>query len=854
MPDRLPTQTRATDPEGGDFERDAANGAETSLSDRNSLWKHALDSLPLGVGVLDAQTGCTVWVNRALQALLESGLGISDVLGSLPMEYLPGLSKSLWEETVQAVLEKSPPGRPTPPQRIQFVHHATRNIAYWEWAVQAMEESEEPRYLMLTVQGVSETVMNERLLASAGRAAERARRRAEALVRLTQLVNASLTPPELLRAVTEEAAAFFDSAHAAVLLLEPDGEHFRIGYSLGLQDTPKAVLSRARTLAGQAVAQRQTLVQSNVAARDSDIEMPLLEDGRPPAALVTSPIGQEDRVYGVVEVYFPEPRDIPGDARTLLIAFADQVAVALHKADLYEQIAAQRRQLQSILDHAPVGIVYFDTAGRILTVNADAAQKYGREAEVLIGHSFRDVLTELPADLFEKVCTGAPFHASHYVHHPPGRGEVVSDISLLPVRNTHGKVTGVLLLSFEVTELVKARQEADAARQAAENALAESRAVQKQMVQMEKMRAIGELASGVAHDFNNALMAILGYAELAEDSLDDTEAIADYLGIIKKAAEDATSTVQRLQQFARQRATTHGTLTDLHLILKDVVEMTRPLWKDAAQKQGRAYKVDLDIQETPRIYAEQSGLREVLVNMIQNALNAMPNGGTLTLAARTRSANEVEIEVADTGVGMTPEVAARIFDPFFTTRGVEGTGLGLAVSWTIIQRHGGTIDVESAPGKGTRFLLHLPVGQADTVPAPPRPAVPSLTGPGAHLLVVDDEPFVASVLTSILTRHGHRVTTVHSAEAALEHLRQEPEDYDLVLTDHGMPGMNGLELVAEIKQTWPQMPVVLLTGWGESLLQTHIAEALPDAVLGKPINQSDLLDTLARTLREKAAG
>jgi CheY-like chemotaxis protein len=278
--------------------------------------------------------------------------------------------------------------------------------------------------------------------------------------------------------------------------------------------------------------------------------------------------------------------------------------------------------------------------------------------------------------------------------------------------------------------------------------------------------------------------------------------------------------------------------------------MTRPRWKDAAQKEGRVYEVRTVLEPVPPIMAETSGLREVLLNIIHNALNAMPGGGKLTLSTRPNGPDSVEICIEDTGVGMTPEVSARIFDPFFTTRGVEGTGLGLAVSWTIIQRYGGTVDVDSSPGKGTRFFLRFPVGEAETSDSEAARAAPERAHvAGTRALVVDDEPFVASVLTTILTRHGYRVDAVHSALSALQCLDEEGDDpYRVVLTDHGMPGRTGLELVAEVKSRRPDLPVLLLTGWGESVLKTHVADVVPDAVLAKPINQADLVDAIARVL------
>ncbi|HEV2473171.1 MAG TPA: ATP-binding protein, partial [Chthonomonadales bacterium] len=317
-----------------------------------------------------------------------------------------------------------------------------------------------------------------------------------------------------------------------------------------------------------------------------------------------------------------------------------------------------------------------------------------------------------------------------------------------------------------------------------------------------------------------------------------------------KAADDASTTVQRLQRFARQRGSAVGEMSDINQIVQDVIEMTRPSWRDAAQREGRYIELRTDFGEVPRIMVEQSGLREVLVNMVYNALNAMPKGGEITISTRAVPPYHVEISVADNGVGMTPEVAARVFDPFFTTRGVEGTGLGLAVSWTIIQKHGGMITVDTSPGKGSRFVIRLPMRQAEAAGLPIGPA-PAQEAPqqGSSILVVDDEPFVAGVLDTILTRQGHRVQVAHSAEEALQILRGDAR-FDLVLTDHGMPGKNGLQLSKEVKSTWPGLPVVLLTGWGETLMQAYSEEPAPDAVIAKPINQSDLLEVIHRTLRD----
>ncbi len=803
-----------------------------------AFWQSALFHAPWGLAALDTDSGQTLWLNRAFRLMLQEGAGRYSLEGQSPLQFLPTLRREEWRTALRRLAE----GKADLPRRIQFAHAATRSITYWEWSLQPTGDR---RYALLMVQNVTETVLSERMMASAWRSADQARQRAEALARMNQMVNASATLADLLRAIVQEAAATFESAHVAALLWE--GDAFRIGHSIGLADeeaNAEFLQNPGETLALRALRERQALAVSD--ARGTDLRLPLLSNGALPVAVIVGPIQQGETWRGAVSVYFETPHTASPEELSLLTAFANQVGIALQKAELYDQIAAQRRQLQSIFDNAPVSIVLFDTDFRVAAINNMAvAHFWGEKPGTPVGREYREVFHDIPPDLFAGVKRGTPFRASHYLYRLANGRDGICDASLIPLRDEAGEVVGLLLLSFEVTELVQARQEA-------ENALAEVRAAQTQMVQMEKMRAIGELASGVAHDLNNALMAALGYTELAEESLDEPEVLQSSLGVIKKAVTDASSTVRRLQNFARQRTTAHGEPTDVNRVVEDVAQMTRPRWRDEAQRQGRLFSVETDFAEIPTLFAEASGLREVLINIIHNALDAMPTGGTLTLATRTAagaSGQEVQIVVSDTGKGMTPEVAARIFDPFFTTRGVEGTGLGLAVSWTIIQRHGGHISVDSAPGAGTRFTLHLPLNALrPEAKEQERGNREKGKGNGVRILVVDDEPVVASILTSILTRRGHTVAAVNDAKSALRLLREPNANFQLLMTDHGMPEMTGLELIAEIRRNGPKIPTVMLTGWGQSLTQNHAAETMPDALLGKPINQADLLATVEKAL------
>ncbi len=241
--------------------------------------------------------------------------------------------------------------------------------------------------------------------------------------------------------------------------------------------------------------------------------------------------------------------------------------------------------------------------------------------------------------------------------------------------------------------------------------IAEQERIREQFSQMEKLSALGELASGVAHDFNNTLAGILGRAQLILRT-DDPEKISRGLNIIIKTAEDGAKTVKRIQDFARQRRDHDFEPVSIDQILFDVSEITRPRWKDRAEVSNVQISLDLQIRSKSRVMGDESELREVLVNMVFNAVDAMPDGGQLTLAAEDDN-DCVVISVGDTGSGMAPEVKSRIFDPFFTTKGKAGMGLGLAVSFGIIRRHEGSVEVDSEVGVGTRFKIRLTKGKGD---------------------------------------------------------------------------------------------------------------------------------------------
>ena len=386
--------------------------------------------------------------------------------------------------------------------------------------------------------------------------------------------------------------------------------------------------------------------------------------------------------------------------------------------------------------------------------------------------------------------------------------------------------------------------------------ITEQERIREQFSQMEKLSALGELASGVAHDFNNTLSGILGRAQLPQRT-DDPEKMRRGLEIIIKTAEDGAKTVKRIQDFARQRRDHNFELVSIDQILMDASEITRPRWKNCAEASNIHITLHLHIESNAMVMGDDSELREVLVNMVFNAIDAMPEGGTLSLT--TRIADDlVIIKIVDTGVGMYPEVRSKIFDPFFTTKGKAGLGLGLAVSFGIIRRHGGNIEVESQYGKGTEFCITLPVAKkceksvqqfeqvdiVETAVTHTAPPVLSAERPHTRLLVVDDEDFVRELLSEILEGEHCDVYLAASGSEALSMFRDM--EFDAVFTDVGMPGMSGWELAREIRQINASIPIAVITGWGEAVGSHEQKAAGVNWVVPKPFTA----DRIAELVRD----
>jgi signal transduction histidine kinase/ActR/RegA family two-component response regulator len=375
-----------------------------------------------------------------------------------------------------------------------------------------------------------------------------------------------------------------------------------------------------------------------------------------------------------------------------------------------------------------------------------------------------------------------------------------------------------------------------------EGAFAELERTRDSLVRAQNLRMASEIASGAAHDFNNVLSAILGRAQLLRRQHEAGSlagpALVRSLEVMEAAARDGSDTVRRLREFGRGGESAMVEVVDLANALHDAVEFTRVRWEDEAQAQGKSIQVLMDIEAGVCVLARLSEIREVFTNLLLNAVDALPQGGTIRITLHAASDHAV-VMVGDDGEGMTTEVQARIFEPFYTTKGARGTGLGLSVVYGIVMRARGSIDVESAPGQGTRFRLSFPradAAAADGSPSPSGAFAPPTQA--LRILVVDDEDAVREVLVDILHALGHHAeSSAAPVEVAATFV---PGRYDLVLTDVGMPEMNGWTLARVIHGCDPQVMIALVTGWGEEIALEDVREAGADMVIAKPFTIEDL--------------
>jgi signal transduction histidine kinase/ActR/RegA family two-component response regulator len=691
-----------------------------------------------------------------------------------------------------------------------------------------------------------------------GRDTMRKLQHTEMLLAVSRALSSTLDLYSVMRHLLRWTARTLSADMVGAYALQEDGEWLVPvqGYRLPPEDVEalrRLKLSvKANAFYAAGVAGRRAMFSPNVAEEAGVPDA--IRAATPHRAQIFVPIVARDRLIGgLIALWVSRTPDIQPADIALIESIAAQAGVVIENARLFEANARQVEALSSLHDLARNVTGELERSAILGALHeplrrglgADAVELYwrgsgGGELELLFrtGASASDV-----AGLAAVVAReGRPLHhgdaAGHWLGVPALAGEDILGVLAVARADAPFTTSQESLLSHAAQLVALAVRSAalyeDRVRINEELVLA-----QEHLVRAERLRALGEMASGIAHDFNNLLAAILGRAQLLQQHVKEPR-LRGWLRVIEQSAMDGSHTVRRLQEFTRVRKDRPLAPVDLTQIIEDTITLTEPQWRHSPARHGMQITVVKDLAPVPAVLGAAHELREVMTNLILNGVDAMPQGGRLTVTT-AHAGDRVTVTISDSGVGMTEEVKRHLFDPFFTTKGPRGTGLGLSVTYGIVSRHGGEITVQSAPGAGTTFTLTFPVPSRT-----PEAAAPAVTAapPTAALrcLVVDDEQDIADAIRDILEAYGHDVVT-SDPPSALDHVHGGR--FDVVITDLAMQGVTGWQVSEAAKRRRPELPVILMSGFGIEIDAEERRRRRIDAVLPKPIAIDDLLTAVA---------
>jgi len=643
-----------------------------------------------------------------------------------------------------------------------------------------------------------------------------------------KILASSLDVRQVFKAVHSELKKLLDSERMTITLLNEemgDLRYFALEKDYDSQELMEAVTYPLKgTPSEKAVKTGLPIIVSDT-EKENDywINEKLLKEGI--RSSLVFPLEYKGKIFGTLNFGSKAPNHFLPTQLNLLQQIVPGLAISIQNSLLLEEMKQSEERYRTVVEGALDGVLIVADDYRFKFVNERLVEMLGYTREELIGMDFREVLDEESKTLV----------MDRYVRRQ--RGEDVPPQYEFNVIRKNGEVRNVEISSSIIKDVVGITQTIAFLKD-----ITEKKKMEEQLLQTEKLRSLGEMASGVAHDFNNALAAILGNTQLLLYTAQDEET-REALKTIEKVTRDSAQTVKRLQEFTRKRSRQELFKLDVNSIVKDAIEITKPKWRNDAQGKGIHIEVLSSLGEVPSVAGDASELREVITNLIFNAVEAMPQGGTIEFQT-FRKGGDVHIRIADTGIGMDEETRKKIFEPFFTTKPFSNTGLGLSMSYGIIRRFNGEIEAESRVGSGTAFSIVLPValeGKKEVTPdAMIKPVRP------ARILVIDDEETVREVLEKMLSQVNHRVTVARNGDEGIR-LFQEKE-FDIVLTDLGMPGMSGWEVCQKIKKVNPYTPVGMITGWGMEVSQSKMEECGLDFIIAKPFDFNQIIRVVSEKI------
>ena len=535
----------------------------------------------------------------------------------------------------------------------------------------------------------------------------------------------------------------------------------------------------------------------------------------------SQPILMNGHVVGRLEVLSSGPLD-EGE-RELLALLSEQIAIAIQNARLYEEARRSRAYLENLVRNAGDAILTLNPEGTVRSWNLAAERIFGYRAEEMIGRPIWEIIPkDVWQDKKDKVVVGRRASRFETKGIRKDGSQIDLEVLLSPIEGPEGDLSAIIR---DVTE---------------------RNLLQEQLVQSEKQRALGVLSGGIAHNFNNILAGVLGYAQLLQMNVPEGEAfgkLRDGLKAIEKAAMDGASIVKRLQDFTRSRSERPFEPVDINMVVRDVVTITRPKWKHEPESRGVHIEMVTELGEVPSVEGSRSELSEVLVNLIFNAVDALPQGGRIQIRTWTDE-SWVCVSVEDDGVGMSEEVKRRMFEPFFTTKGPKGLGLGMSMVQGIVSRHRGSIEVRSEEGKGTSFILRFPA-LSEARGQPSQEVRWEEVGP-TKVLVVEDDAAVQEVFKEIGKFTNLDLEVTSSGKDAIDRLAGG--GFQVLVADLSIPDMGGWKLVEEAKKVAPDVPIILCTGWEVREPHERLRAMGIKVVVPKPFQIGEMLRAIRQAL------
>ncbi len=533
-----------------------------------------------------------------------------------------------------------------------------------------------------------------------------------------------------------------------------------------------------------------------------------------------------------VEVNFSMIKDIKSNAAGSLACIRD----INDRKKAEEELRRSEERFHSLVENANDAIISTDKRGRIISFNKKAEQMFGYTRDEILGKSVVLLSPERARERQEKMFEDFSKTNTLYIVGKTMEGEGLrKDGHEFPMEGS----TFIIEVGGESILTVMIRD------------ISDRKGMEERLLQSEKLKSLGELAGGVAHNFNNILAIILGRTQLLRRNTETPpekkerrklfQELRKSLDIIERASFDGADTVRRIQEFSRKKDEDYNnknfTDVDLNEVVNSTLEFTKVKWQDEAVSRGIKISITKELDSLAPVSGNPSELREVFINLINNAIDALPEGGTIKIKTFMDNGNVVGV-IEDTGVGIAKDVQDKIFDPFFTTKGVQSTGLGMSVSYGIIHRHHGTIVLESAEDKGTSFTITIPK-QEGMVLEEKKEESRADEQKKARILVVEDEEDVRELLKDILTDGGHNVEFTPDGKKGIELFKGK--EFDMVFTDLGMPGMSGWQVAEQIKKINKKTPVVLITGWEVQQKGRELKKSGVDMVVKKPFRVNEIL-------------